>query len=158
VVGWFGLECFCTTPRSRSNAEKPLKGAASDGVAAGEAGGEDQAVVGQHRGGNALVGDGIGMEETGHGRNNHTSSAGAQGLMQFMPSTWAAIGAGQQSPGDLVLAGCGMVQVFDLVRDGQRRVVQRVLPGRGRPVAQLAADYGVARSWIYELEPVKSFV
>jgi cell wall-associated NlpC family hydrolase len=32
---------------------------------------------------------GIGMEETGHGRNNHTSSAGAQGLMQFMPATWA---------------------------------------------------------------------
>jgi hypothetical protein len=35
---------------------------------------------------------GIGMEETGHGRNNHTSSAGAQGLMQFMPGTWAAMG------------------------------------------------------------------
>jgi cell wall-associated NlpC family hydrolase len=36
---------------------------------------------------------GIGMEETGHGRNNHTSSAGAQGLMQFMPATWASMGA-----------------------------------------------------------------
>ncbi|WP_137122956.1 peptidoglycan DD-metalloendopeptidase family protein [Segeticoccus rhizosphaerae] len=35
---------------------------------------------------------GIGMEETGHGRNNHTSSAGAQGLMQFMPATWASYG------------------------------------------------------------------
>jgi Peptidase family M23/Transglycosylase SLT domain/NlpC/P60 family len=35
---------------------------------------------------------GIGMEETGHGRNNHTSSAGAQGLMQFMPATWASMG------------------------------------------------------------------
>jgi cell wall-associated NlpC family hydrolase len=35
---------------------------------------------------------GIGMEETGHGRNNHTSSAGAQGLMQFMPATWATMG------------------------------------------------------------------
>ena len=35
---------------------------------------------------------GIGMEETGHGRNNHTSSAGAQGLMQFMPATWATVG------------------------------------------------------------------
>jgi hypothetical protein len=35
---------------------------------------------------------GIGMEETGHGRNNHTSSAGAQGLMQFMPGTWASMG------------------------------------------------------------------
>src|SRR4029450_13457734 len=32
------------------------------------------------------------MEEPGHGRNNHTSSAGAQGLMQFMPGTWAAMG------------------------------------------------------------------
>ncbi|MEP7332371.1 MAG: peptidoglycan DD-metalloendopeptidase family protein [Terracoccus sp.] len=35
---------------------------------------------------------GIGMEETGHGRNNATSSAGAQGLMQFMPATWATMG------------------------------------------------------------------
>jgi membrane-bound lytic murein transglycosylase B len=35
---------------------------------------------------------GIGMEENGHGRNNHTSSAGAQGLMQFMPGTWASMG------------------------------------------------------------------
>jgi len=35
---------------------------------------------------------GIGMEETGHGRNNRGSSAGAQGLMQFMPATWATMG------------------------------------------------------------------
>ena len=35
---------------------------------------------------------GIGMEETAHGRNNATSSAGAQGLMQFMPATWALYG------------------------------------------------------------------
>lgn len=35
---------------------------------------------------------GIGMEETGHGRSTATSSAGAQGLMQFMPATWASIG------------------------------------------------------------------
>src|SRR5665647_3531507 len=32
---------------------------------------------------------GIGMEETDHGRNTATSSAGAQGLMQFMPATFA---------------------------------------------------------------------
>ena len=35
---------------------------------------------------------GIGMEETNHGRNDATSSAGAQGLMQFMPATFAAYG------------------------------------------------------------------
>ena len=35
---------------------------------------------------------GIGMAETRHGRNNQTSSAGAQGLMQFMPRTFAAYG------------------------------------------------------------------
>ena len=33
---------------------------------------------------------GIGMAETRHGRNNATSSAGAQGLMQFMPATFAS--------------------------------------------------------------------
>jgi len=35
---------------------------------------------------------GIGMEESGHGRNNTASSAGALGLMQFMPATWASMG------------------------------------------------------------------
>ncbi|WP_109472422.1 peptidoglycan DD-metalloendopeptidase family protein [Ornithinimicrobium cavernae] len=35
---------------------------------------------------------GIGMEETNHGRNTATSSAGAQGMMQFMPATWASYG------------------------------------------------------------------
>ena len=34
----------------------------------------------------------IGMEETGHGRNTNTSTAGAQGLMQFMPATWTNMG------------------------------------------------------------------
>ena len=32
------------------------------------------------------------MEETAHGRATATSSAGAQGLMQFMPATFAAYG------------------------------------------------------------------
>lgn len=32
---------------------------------------------------------GVGQVETGHGRNNHTSSAGAIGPMQFMPRTFA---------------------------------------------------------------------
>ena len=35
---------------------------------------------------------GIGMEETAHGRLKGTSSAGARGIMQFMPATWATVG------------------------------------------------------------------
>lgn len=35
---------------------------------------------------------GIGMAETAHGRIRATSSAGAQGLMQFMPATWRIYG------------------------------------------------------------------
>jgi cell wall-associated NlpC family hydrolase len=35
---------------------------------------------------------GIGMEETGHGRNTRTSPAGAQGLMQLLPATRATMG------------------------------------------------------------------
>ena len=35
---------------------------------------------------------GIGMEETGHGTSHATSPAGAQGLMQFMPGTFAIYG------------------------------------------------------------------
>ena len=45
------------TPRSRSSAAKPLM--VSVLPAAGEAGGEDHAVVSQHRGGDAMVGDGL---------------------------------------------------------------------------------------------------
>jgi cell wall-associated NlpC family hydrolase len=35
---------------------------------------------------------GIGMEETDHWRNRHTSGAGAQGAMQFMPATFRTEG------------------------------------------------------------------
>jgi hypothetical protein len=35
---------------------------------------------------------GIGMEETAHGRITGVSSAGARGVMQFMPATWASFG------------------------------------------------------------------
>ncbi len=35
---------------------------------------------------------GIGMEETAHGRITGVSSAGARGVMQFMPATWATYG------------------------------------------------------------------
>jgi hypothetical protein len=35
---------------------------------------------------------GIGAVETGHGANDHVSSAGAEGPMQFLPSTWAVYG------------------------------------------------------------------
>ncbi|MGH3626542.1 MAG: lytic murein transglycosylase, partial [Sciscionella sp.] len=35
---------------------------------------------------------GIGMEETSHGANTATSPAGARGLMQFLPATWARYG------------------------------------------------------------------
>jgi len=39
------------------------------------------------------------MAETRHGRNNQTSSAGAQGLMQFMPRTFAAYGVDGNNDG-----------------------------------------------------------
>jgi membrane-bound lytic murein transglycosylase B len=35
---------------------------------------------------------GVGMAETNHGRATAPSSAGAEGLMQFLPSTWATMG------------------------------------------------------------------
>ncbi|EAP98675.1 metalloendopeptidase-like membrane protein [Janibacter sp. HTCC2649] len=41
----------------------------------------------------------IGMEETAHGRTTATSTAGAQGLMQFMPATFAAHGVDGDSDG-----------------------------------------------------------
>ena len=46
---------------------------------------------------------GIGMEETDHGRNNTTSSAGAQGLMQFMPATFASYAVDGDGDGKTII-------------------------------------------------------
>ena len=46
---------------------------------------------------------GIGMEETAHGRTTATSSAGARGLMQFMPATWARYGVDGDGDGQAVI-------------------------------------------------------
>jgi len=48
---------------------------------------------------------GIGMEESGHGRNNTTSSAGARGLMQFMPATWFSMGVDGDGDGRADIRG-----------------------------------------------------
>ncbi|MCW2779301.1 MAG: Lytic transglycosylase catalytic, partial [Frankiales bacterium] len=42
----------------------------------------------------------IGQIESGHGRNNGPSSAGALGPMQFLPSTWASSGVDGDGDGD----------------------------------------------------------
>ena len=46
---------------------------------------------------------GVGMEETNHGRNNATSSAGARGLMQFMPATFSYYGVDGNGDGRAVI-------------------------------------------------------
>lgn len=74
---------------------------------------------------------GIGMAETRHGRNNHTSTAGAQGLMQFMPGTFAAYavdgdGDGHRdihSDADSIYSAANYL-VHSGVRTGQAGVVQ----------------------------------
>ncbi|MGH8969166.1 MAG: lytic transglycosylase domain-containing protein, partial [Actinomycetes bacterium] len=43
----------------------------------------------------------IGQVESGHGRNTNTSYAGAQGPMQFLPSTFAAYGVDGDGDGDI---------------------------------------------------------
>ena len=53
VVGWLGREFFCMMPRRRSSASKPLR----PPLAAGQAGGEHHAVVGQRRRGRPVQGD-----------------------------------------------------------------------------------------------------
>src|SRR5690606_29549350 len=42
----------------------------------------------------------IGQIESGHGRNNGPSSAGALGPMQFMPATWKAYGVDGDGDGE----------------------------------------------------------
>lgn len=46
---------------------------------------------------------GIGMEETRHGAVKATSSAGARGLMQFMPATWRTYGVDGDGDGRAVI-------------------------------------------------------
>ena len=46
---------------------------------------------------------GIGMEATGHGRTEAVSSSGAQGLMQFMPATWATYGVDGDGDGRAII-------------------------------------------------------
>ena len=46
---------------------------------------------------------GIGMEETTHGQNDAASSSGAQGLMQFLPSTWASFGVDGDGDGQALI-------------------------------------------------------
>ena len=46
---------------------------------------------------------GIGMAETNHGRLTATSTAGAQGLMQFLPATFTAYGVDGDNDGQTVI-------------------------------------------------------
>ena len=74
---------------------------------------------------------GVGMAETAHGRVRATSSAGAQGLMQFMPSTFAAYGIDGDGDGradiwndaDSVFSAANYL-VASGVRNGQEGVKQ----------------------------------
>ena len=59
VVGWFGLECFCTTPRLRSSAWKPLMVSRPVWPPAKRVVKTMPLNIGEHRGGNAVVGDGL---------------------------------------------------------------------------------------------------
>jgi hypothetical protein len=70
---------------------------------------------------------GIGTVETGNGANVHRSSAGAEGPMQFMPSTWAMYGydadgngkADIQSPTDAVFSAARYLCAAGAGRGGQ---------------------------------------
>ncbi len=69
------------------------------------------------------------MEETGHGRTTATSSAGAQGLMQFMPATWAAYGvdgdgdgrAEITDPADSAMSAANYLTASGVTTGGRRR-------------------------------------
>jgi hypothetical protein len=70
---------------------------------------------------------GIGTVETGNGSNVHRSTAGAEGPMQFMPSTWAMYGydadgngkADIQSPTDSVFSAARYLCAAGAGRGGQ---------------------------------------
>jgi cell wall-associated NlpC family hydrolase len=97
---------------------------------------------------------GIGMEETGHGRTTATSSAGAQGLMQFRPATWARYGvdgdrdgrANITNPADSTMAAANYLTATGVTAgpDGVRRALLAYNPAGWyiNDVLHYAAAYG----------------
>ena len=75
----------------------------------------------------AVAVDTHGGEGGGH-ELHQALCAGRAGVVVAAVAGFFHADAGQQRPRNLVLGGCGEVQLFDLGRDGQRRIVQRVLP------------------------------
>jgi membrane-bound lytic murein transglycosylase B len=72
----------------------------------------------------------IGTIESGNGRDPSTSSAGAMGPMQFLPSTWAAYG--------LDADGDGRAEIMDPVDAVHAAARYLCDNGGGRPGAALA--------------------
>ena len=61
----------------------------------------------------------INLVETGMGRIRGVSSAGAQGPMQFLPSTWAAYGKGDiNDPADAIMAAARYLAANGFTRPG----------------------------------------
>jgi hypothetical protein len=71
----------------------------------------------------AMLPAAVNFVESAFGRVRSSSSAGVQGPMQFLPSTWAAHGLGGDvhDPRDAGL-GAANWQVFVLTVDGDRRM------------------------------------
>lgn len=69
----------------------------------------------------------INLVETGMGRIRGTSSAGAQGPMQFMPATWSAYGRGDiDDPRDAIMAAGRYLRAMGY-RSGDRAAVDAAL-------------------------------
>jgi membrane-bound lytic murein transglycosylase B len=79
--------------------------------------------------------------ETRFGRINGTSTAGAQGPMQFLPSTWARYGRGSiDDPRDAILAAARF-----LVANGARRNISAALYAYNNSLGYVNGVLGYAR-------------
>jgi hypothetical protein len=84
---------------------------------------------------------GIGQVETDHGRVKAVSSAGAEGPMQFLPSTWAIYGV----DGD----GDGKANIFDQADAVYSAARYLCASGGGRPDTLYDAIYAYNHSDYY---------
>lgn len=88
----------------------------------------------------------IGQIESGHGRNNGPSSAGALGPMQFMPATWSAYGLDGDGDG-----GADIMNPYDAVPAAAEYLCAHGASGGGASLSRAIWHYNHANWYVQDV-------